>query len=274
MPAPKDLTKKEFWKKRLSESHKGLVPWNKGKHLLERTKRKLSKIWKEFWRNPEYKKKMEIRNRRLSENMKGVKNPMKRLDVRKKVSEKMKGKLVGDKNPAKKFKVRRKISKVLKGHRVSSEAKKKISKSLKGKYRGKLNPFYGKHHTKEVREKSRRRAIKQLVSGEIGKTNTSIELKIEKELRKRNISHKKQIPLITKTVVDFYLPWYKVVIYCDGSFWHKSEWARKQRVLEKDRKQVKILTDNGYKVFRFPETEINTSPKKCVDKIVKYISKT
>lgn len=256
----------------ISEALKGRIPWNKGKNLPEGTRRKIGKISKERWSNPEYRKKMEIYNKKSSERMKGDKNPMKNREVREKVSKKMKGKLVGDKNPAKKLKVRRKISRTLKGHIVSPKVKKKIARSLIGRYAGKLNPFYGRHHTKEVKEKSRIRAIRQLISGKLRNRITSIELKIEKELGKRNIYYKKQFPLLNRTIADFYLPRYRVAIYCDGSFWHESKWAEKQGVREKDRKQVKILIANGYKVFRFPEIEINKSPKKCVDKVTKYIN--
>lgn len=257
----------------ISEALKGRTPWNKGKYLSNETKKKLRKIWKEFWRNPKFRKKMKIYNKKSSERMKGERNPMKRIEVRKKVSVAMKGKLVGNKNPAKKLKVRRKISKALEGHKIPPEVRKEIAQSLIGRFAGKLNPFYGKHHTKEVKEKSRRRAIKQLISGELRSKTTSIELKMERKLKKRNIYYKKQFPLLNRTTVDFYLPKYRAAIYCDGIFWHKSDWAKRQGVVEKDRKQTKILSANGYKVFRLPEAEINNSPTRCVDEIVKYIKK-
>lgn len=273
MPAPKNLIKKEIWKKKLSESHKGKIPWNKGKYLSEKTRKKIGKMWKEFWRSPEFRGKMKIRNKKISERMRGGGNPMKNPAVRKKVSRAMTGKLVGDKNPTKKFGVRRKLSRALKGHKVSPGTRKKISQSLNGKYVGTLNPFYGKHHTEEVKEINRQKAIKQLISGKLRNITTSIELKIERELKKRNVYYKKQTPLLNRTIVDFYLPRYRIVIYCDGTFWHKSKWAEEQRVIEKDRKQNKFLISNGYKVFRFPEIAINNSSKKCVDKIIKYINK-
>lgn len=257
----------------ISDALKGRVPWNKGGHLLKETRRKLSKVWKRIWKDQEFREKMAIRNKNISERMKGDKNPMKNPEISEIVRRKIKGKLVGDKNPAKKLKSRRKISKALKGHEVPPAVKKKIAESLIGRYTGELNPFYGKHHTVAVKKKSRMSAIKQLISGEFKNRITSIELKMEKELRKRSIYYKKQFPLLNRTVVDFYLPKHKVVIYCDGTFWHSSKWAEKQGVKEKDRKQNKILIANGYKVFRFPEMEINQSPKKCVDKVIKYINR-
>lgn len=257
----------------ISEALKGRIPWNKGGHLSEKTKRKLSKIWKKFWKNPKFIEKMIARNKILSERMKGERNPMRNPKSKKKRSEKMKGKLAGDKNPAKKLKVRREISRTLKGHIVSPKVRKKIARSLIGRYVGELNPFYGKHHTEEVKEKTRMRAIKQLISGAFKNRITSIELKIEKELRKRNIYYKKQFPLLSRTIVDFYLPQYRVVIYCDGTFWHKSKWAEKEGVIEKDRKQTKFLFSKGYKVFRFSETEIENSARNCVDRVLRYINK-
>jgi len=256
----------------ISEALKGRIPWNKGGHLSEKTKRKLSKIWKKIWRNQAFREKMVIRNKELSGRMKGDRNPMRKPEIREIVRRKMKGKLVGNKNPAKKLKSRRKISKALKGHEVPLVVRKKIAKSLVGRYAGELNPFYGKHHTEVTRKKSRLRAIKQLISGELKNKITSIELKMERELRKRNIYYTKQFPLLNRTVVDFYLPKHKIVIYCDGIFWHKSEWAEKEGVVEKDKKQTKFLSANGFKVFRFSEIEINSSVGKCINKVFKYVN--
>ncbi len=206
----------------ISEALRGRRPWNKGKHLSKATKRKLSKAFREIWANPEYREKMKVRDRKLSRRMKGDGNPMKKPEVRIKVSKKMIGKLVGNKNPARKPRTRKKISEALMGHIFSQETKNKISKTLTGRYVGKNNHFYGKHHTASVKENSRIRAIRQLVSGELKNKETTIELKIEEELIKKSVYHKKQYPLENITVADFYLPRYKVVIYCDGTFWHKS----------------------------------------------------
>ncbi len=255
----------------ISEALKGRIPWNKGGNLSEETIKKLRKIFKKRWNNPEFIKKMEIRDRMTGERMKGDGNPMKDKNVSEKVRKKLIGLLVGDRNPMKKLSARNKIRKILKGHIVSPDTREKISKNLVGRYGGNKYPFFGKHHTDGVKEKSRKRAIKQLVSGEFKNRATSIELKIEEELNRRNIFYKKQFPLIKMTVADFYLPRHKIVIYADGEFWHKSEWARKQGIIEKDKKQNMILAENGYKVFRFPELEINNFVNQCVDKVVNYI---
>ena len=93
------------------------------------------------------------------------------------------------------------------------------------------------------------------------KKNTSIERLLEDELIHRDIPYTKQVPLLGITIVDFLLP-KDIVIYCDGNYWHNLP-GRKT----KDVNQNFILTFYGYKVFRFTETEIKKSAKKCIDKI-------
>jgi len=93
--------------------------------------------------------------------------------------------------------------------------------------------------------------------------DTSIELKIEAELKRQNINYQKQVPLCKIAIVDFYLPEYRIVIQCDGDYWHKYPQGR-----EKDRQQDRVLTFNGFNVYRFWEHEINQSPKKCIKQII------
>ena len=212
---------------------------------------------------------MNVRNEMLSIRMKNN-NPMKNKETVDKVKKKITGLLVGEKNPAKKLEIRKKISKTLNGHFISLETRRKISNNLMGRFIGEKNPFFGRHHTTQVREKSRLRAIKQLISGSFKNKETSIEIKLEKEFLKINIVYKKQWPLLKLTVVDFYLPSYKIVIYADGDFWHKSNWAKNQGTIEKDENQNKILAQNSYKVFRFSEFNINRSASRCIDKVVNY----
>jgi len=101
---------------------KNKVVWNKGKHNIysEETLRKMSD---------------KKRGKSLSEVHRG------------KIKETMQ-KYKGDNNSAKKEEVRKKISEKLKGRVISEETRKKISEKAKQKI-GKLNNFYGKKHTKE-----------------------------------------------------------------------------------------------------------------------------
>jgi endogenous inhibitor of DNA gyrase (YacG/DUF329 family) len=49
--------------------------------------------------------------------------------------------------------------------------------------------------------------------------NTSIEIAMEKILIKNNVSYIKQFPIENIAVVDFLLPG-KIIIQCDGDYWH------------------------------------------------------
>lgn len=94
------------------------------------------------------------------------------------------------------------------------------------------------------------------------KKETDIELLMKEELIKRNIEFVPQKPLLNITVVDFFIQ-PNIVIYCDGDYWHSREGIK-----EKDEKQTRILSSNGYQVYRFVGTEIKKSVEKCVDKIL------
>ena len=93
--------------------------------------------------------------------------------------------------------------------------------------------------------------------------NTSIEILIEQELIKNKIPYQKQVPILTIALVDFLLP-NKVIIQCDGDYWHSKKINK-----GKDIAQDVVLNFNGYKVYRFTETEINKSASKCIMKINK-----
>lgn len=271
MPAPTDPIRRQVWLNKLSTAHKGKIAWNKGREMSPEFKLRMRKLSKEFWGNPVNKEKIILRNIKISDSKKGDKNPMKRAEVVAKRSLKMIGKLVGDKNPAKNPNVRKKIQLKLLGHKVAENTRTKISKSLEGKMVGELNPFFGKHHTPENKEKSRARAINMITSGLLSKRRTEIELKIGKALSEANLKFNEQYPLEGITVADFYLPEYRIVIYCDGDYWHKGEWAKKHNVIRKDNWQTKVLESRGFKVFRFSETEINNSPRECANLVGYFI---
>ena len=71
------------------------------------------------------------------------------LHKRKKRSEESKDKIRGDKNPAKRLEVRKKISEAHRGMHPSEGTKRKLSESKKGK----KNPFYGKKHSEKVKRR-------------------------------------------------------------------------------------------------------------------------
>ncbi len=119
------------------------------------------------------------------------------------------------------------------------------------------------HHSQETKMKIGKATIQLLASGKMKTKDTFIECLIENELIRRNIPYTKQVPLLDITLVDFLLP-NNIVIYCDGDYWHSRK-LNKGRDIAQDT----VLYFKGYKVYRFTETEIKKSAKKCMNKVIK-----
>ena len=115
MPLPKDKTKIEEYKKRLSEiaKAKGYGKWMKGRHLSKETKKKLSRIGKQIGNTPEERERRSKRAKKLGVGkwMKGRKNTPFLLEA-KKEAKRRKGKtykqIYGDR--AKEEALKRKLS--------------------------------------------------------------------------------------------------------------------------------------------------------------------
>ncbi len=168
-----------------------------------------------------------------------------------------------------------------KGHVIPQEIRAKISRTLTGRR--------GAKRTEETRKKMSEKAkgnqyalgckrssewkkrCSEWMKGNLGwrsalgkRKNTKPELLIEEELKKRNINYKKQVP-ISGFCVDFYLEEYRIIIECDGDYWHNLPGAQ-----ENDARKTASWEFQGFKVFRFWEHEINKSAKECIDKIIPY----
>ena len=126
-----------------------------------------------------------------------------------------------------------------------------------------LNCFRNKHHTEENKNRIRKGVIRYLTSRGVKFKDTSIELKIRAELVKNEIKFIPQYPLCDVCISDFYLPKLNAVIFCDGTYWHSSQQAKRR-----DSYQTKVLTDNGYNVFRFTQKEIETNSESCIKQII------
>ncbi len=138
-----------------------------------------------------------------------------------------------------------------------------VSEALKGN----PSPMNGKHHTDETRKKLSMLTVKQLASGMMKRKDTSIEIKIEEELKRNHIYFQKHVSLCGITVPDFYLSNYKIAIYADGDYWHNLPVVK-----NRDEKQNRILIQKGYQVLRFWEHEINRSAGECVNKVKECIN--
>lgn len=130
---------------------------------------------------------------------------------------------------------------------------------------GENHPMFGKTHTEKVKEKIREKRVLQKIPNK----ETKIEILVEEELKRRGIVYQKQVPLCKYTIVDFYLPEYRIVIQCDGCYWHScpEHNPNGKGNPEKETRQNAVLTFNGFNVYRFWEHDINTDVAKCLDQL-------
>ena len=90
--------------------------------------------------------------------------------------------------------------------------------------------------------------------------NTSIEVKLQQELEKRNIQFETHKNIENVCCPDISLQKEKIVIQADGDYWHKYPHGT-----EKDHHQDAKLREKGWIVIRFWEHEINKDPMACID---------
>jgi DNA mismatch endonuclease (patch repair protein) len=159
------------------------------------------------------------------------------------------------------------------GRKAGKEELKKRSDIKKGSLnpmfgrRGTLSPFFGKKHSKKTRRKQSEFHVSH--PNKIFK-DTKIELIIESELKRRGFVYEKQVPLCKIARVDFYLPEYRVVIQCDGCYWHNCPIHGKGEInncTQRAKDQDSVLTFNGFNVYHFWECEINKSVEECINRI-------
>ena len=99
------------------------------------------------------------------------------------------------------------------------------------------------------------------------KGETSIEKLMKKALIKKKIDFKQEAK-IENYYMDFLLPQHKIVIECDGDYWHNIVGAK-----ERDNRKDKFLSSRGYQLYRFSEKEIKSSVESCLQKVIKDLDK-
>lgn len=252
---------------------KGCIPWNKGLKgyragipRSEETKRKISEGQKGNKNGlgnksrtglPPWNKNRTLsaeHRRKLSESHKGIPSPMKGRKLseehKRKISFAHKGKTLSKET-------RRKMSEAQKGkphpwarkgQPHSEETKRKLSLALKG------HPV-----SDETREKIRKARLKQVIP----KKDTSIEIALQKRFDALGIKYMRHLPICGICQPDIVFPDKKVAVQCDGNYWHNYPHGT-----EKDKKQDKILRDNGWNVLRFWGSEIRENLDGCVEEIL------
>ncbi len=99
----------------------------------------------------------------------------------------------------------------------------------------------------------------------MSRKETSIEAAI------RLLLDQMQLPYIQECRIDFYTCDFviepsRLVIECDGTYWHSIE-----KVFRRDKGKDKFLTSKGYKVLRLPESRIKSDLEWCRQQILKSL---
>ena len=130
-------------------------------------------------------------------------------------------------------------------------------------------------------------AITHKIMSSIKSKDTEPELMLRKALWKKGLRYRinyKKLP--GKPDVVFTKA--KIVVFCDGDFWHGHNWALRGipsledelatysdfwrekilRNIARDQKNTELLTAEGWTVIRFWESEIRSDLEKCVTAVV------
>lgn len=175
-------------------------------------------------------------------------------------SDKFKGKISNNKERAKK------ISKALKGKPKSEEHKRKISIDRKKYWSD------AKH-----REAQRARRV-DYHKNRCKTKETLLEKRFAGLLDMMNITYEKQFEL-THLLYDFRINDTNIIIEVDGDFYHCNpiEWPEPKYPIQKntvrhDKLKNARVKDNGYRLLRFWETDVNTRPEWCMQQIRELLS--
>jgi len=92
---------------------------------------------------------------------------------------------------------------------------------------------------------------------------SSIEKMIWKELDRLNIEYETQAPFVNgRFIVDIYIPAQRLIIECNGDYYHNYEIFPKQRI--RDEALEKYANKKDYKVMWLWESEIRKNPKQAL----------
>ena len=117
--------------------------------------------------------------------------------------------------------------------------------------------------------------------------DTSIELRLRKAVWNAGIRYRKNYKELPGKP-DIVLTKVKIVVFCDGDYWHGHNWALRgissledelagyseywqkkiRRNIERDVENTVKLEEDGWLVLRFWESEIKKNLDACVEKII------
>jgi len=241
-------------KRKISESMKGRIPWNKGltKETDERVASNGKSVAKSWTTKERQRHKVEA-GVRLGEAGKRY------------IKEHPEHQFMASHSRTKETMVNgiKKAQEASRKPEVRIRAKKTFSDRFKN---GDFTVgFQGREMPQGVRDKIRTK----LLDREPIYQDTSIELKVQKFLSERGIIFKRQYPF-SITFIDVAIPDKKIAIYVDGCYWHGCPICKKRKTPKSynhDRTIDAYLEKSDWKVIRIWEHEINS------DNFVKIMEK-
>lgn len=172
------------------------------------------------------------------------------------------------------------VVKAIKENRKDPELGKKISKGAKGVPKPKPEGFgIGRIQSEETKEKMSNSAIDRIINTD-QKHSSKLEDYFSELLDKEQIQYIQfYYAKSIKAFYDFYIPQSNTLIEIDGDFWHCNpnskysipQYPIQQKNINRDQVKNKWALDNGYKILRFWETDINTNPTQIIETLKKEL---
>jgi very-short-patch-repair endonuclease len=161
------------------------------------------------------------------------------------------------------------IKEAIQEARKDPELGEKISRGTKGKAKPKPEGFgIGRIQSEKTREKMSDSAIQRIIkTDQLHTSKLEEKFKLILDILDIKYKHTFYVKPI-KAFYDFYLPDYNMLIEVDGDFWHchptkypQAEYSSQQRNIIRDQEKNQWAQDNGYKLLRFWEDDINNNIK-------------
>lgn len=206
-------------------------------------------------------KETDIRVKKYSDSRKGQKRPT----------------VLGNKNASKRIDVRKKISDKAKNKKFSLEHIKNIGISSRRKYPKNKYPNHGLRKLwKSSNFVDKMKKVRSNLV--IPYRDTTIEIKIQNYLKLLHIefiTHFYVSEITHAYQCDIFIPANKIIIECDGCYWHGCKICNKNfnqlqlEQIEEDKFRTKELVNKGYVIYRLWEHDIRKMQLNEFKEIVK-----